>query len=192
MDFPRLPKARGLKLAAILAAAYVGAVLLVLSAGSGLEPILRPLLPSDDQAVDFEVQVRHDPAPPPPPPAREQPVQTTTATENVSPQPVSHPASPRQAPEPERTTLGAAPPEPVPAVEPVSAPPPSGEPAEPAPVEEPLPVIEEPAADSGPAQAPAPIELPPAESQPEIAKPVDDEPPGGVIELGSPPGKLLR
>ncbi len=74
MGFPRLPKARGLKLAAILAAAYVGAVLLVLSAGSGLEPILRPLLPSDDQAVDFEVQVRHDPAPPPPPPAREQPV----------------------------------------------------------------------------------------------------------------------
>ena len=96
MGFPRLPKARGLKLAAILAAAYVGAVLLVLSAGSGLEPILRPLLPSDDQAVDFEVQVRHDPAPPPPPPAREQPVETATATEHVSPPPVSHPAARRR------------------------------------------------------------------------------------------------
>ena len=53
-------------------------------------------------------------------------------------------------------------------------------------------MIEEPAGDSGPAQAPAPIELPPAEAQPEIAKPVDNEQPGGVIELGSPPGKLLR
>ena len=93
MGFPRLPKARGLKLAAILAAAYVGAVLLVLSAGSGLEPILRPLVPSDDQAVDFEVQVRHDPAPPPPPPAREQPVEPGAATEHISPPPVSHPAA---------------------------------------------------------------------------------------------------
>jgi hypothetical protein len=192
MGFPRLPKARGFKLAAILAAAYVGAVLLVLSAGSGLEPILRPLLPSDDQAVDFEVQVRHDPTPPPPPPAREQPVEPATATERVSPPPASHPAAPAKAPEPERTTLVAPPPEAPPAVEPAPAPPPSGEPAEPAPVEEPLPVIEEPTGDSGPAQAPAPIELPPAEAQPEIAKPVEDDQPGGVIELGSPPGKLLR
>jgi hypothetical protein len=191
MDFPRLPKARGLKLAAILAAAYVGAVLLVLSAGSGLEPILRPLLPYDDQAVDFEVQVRHDPGPPPPPPAREQPVETGAATAHIGPPPVSHPAA-AKTPEPERTTLGAPPPEAPPAVESAPAPPPSGEPAEPAPVVEPLPVIEEPTGDSGPAQAPAPIELPPAEAQPEIAKPVDNEQPGGVIELGSPPGKLLR
>jgi hypothetical protein len=191
MGFPRLPRARGLKLAAILAAAYVGAVLLVLSAGSGLEPILRPLIPSDDQAVDFEVHVRHDPAPPPPP-AREQPVQPATATEHVSPPPANHRAAPAKAPEPERTTLGAPPPEPTPAVEPTPAPPPSGEPAEPAPVEEPLPVIEEPAADSGPAQAPAPIELPPTEAQPDTAKPVEDGQPGGVIELGSPPGELLR
>jgi hypothetical protein len=192
MGFPRLPKARGLKLAAILAAAYVGAVLLVLSAGSGLEPILRPLLPSDDQAVDFEVQVRHDPAPPPPPPAREPPVETATATEHVSPQPGRHPAVPAKASEPERTTLAVSPPEALPAVEPAPGPLPSGEPDEPAPVEEPLPVIEEPAADSGRAQSPAPIELPPTEAQPETAKPVEDEQPGGVIELGSPPGELLR
>jgi hypothetical protein len=190
MGFPRLPKARGLKLAAILAAAYIGAVLLVLSAGSGLEPILRPLLPADDQAVDFEVQVRHDPAAPPPPPAHEQPVEPVPAPEHVGSRPTSHPAVPAKAPEPERTTLSAPPAEAPPTAEPAPPPPPSSEPAEPAPVEEPLPVIEEPATD-GPDEPPAPIELPPAEAQPEIAKPVGDEP-GGVIELDPPPGEQLR
>jgi hypothetical protein len=163
------------KLAVIFAAANAGAVLLVLSAGGGLEPILRPLLPSDDSS-EVDVQVRAAPAIHPP--------VTDEVSASAQPDPAKAKPTRQDRPEepeaePERASLSAPPPAPP---QPQPASPPSGKPAQPPPIEEPLPVIEEPAGDNGPVQPPAVIELPPAEPPPEITKPVEDDP-GGVVTL---------
>jgi len=176
MRRPQLPKARGVKLAVIFAAANAGAVLLVLSAGGGLEPILRPLLPSEDSS-EVDVQVRAQPAIHPPV-TDEVSAAARPDPANAKPKRQDRPVEPEA--DGERTSLAAPPPPTPPQPQPAS--PPSGKPAQPPPIEEPLPVIEEPADDGGVVQPPAVVELPPAEPPPEITKPVEDDS-GAIVEL---------
>jgi hypothetical protein len=179
-----------MKLVVVGAAAGVGVVLLVLSAGVGLEPILRPLMPFENQAAQVEVQVQ-----PPPPAINPPPVVPVTAAPETSaetPEPEDRAVVP--APEPTRRTLAEGPPESrVPSSDPGAPTPPEEEPVEPAPIEEPEPVIEQPQSDGGQSGSPPPLELPPVEEQ-QVTRPVEDgdgdaldEDDDRVIELATPP-----
>jgi hypothetical protein len=167
------------------AAACAGTVLVILSAGVGLKPILRPLMPFDDQAAEVQVHVEPPPTAVSPPPAA--PVIEAAGTSDEESEPADRGVVP--APEPTRTTLDTPAAEPrTPSVD-QQAPQPAAEPAEPAPIEEPAPVIEQPPSGGDGSAPPPPVELPPVEAQ-QVTRPVEaseDKDVDQVVELGTPP-----
>ena len=173
---------------AVGAAAGAGAVLLILSAGVGLKPILRPLMPFDDKAAQVEVQV--PPAPVSSPPLAI-PVTEAAGTSSEEPEPEDRAVA--ISPEPTRAALDSPATAPRVISSDSGAAPPAGEqPAEPPPIEEPEPVVEQPQSGVDGSGPPPPLELPPLEEEPQATRPAEDGDGEGdeeddVVELADPP-----